>query len=366
MQTVKMLTTKQFEQWLQQQAQIAIRYRQVQKSNILAEYYTLKEVVESAEFQAKKQELTTTRYADTQEGSTMALYRQLNWNTSVILYKLLKKEAYKEKAEVAQYLELSAQIQTPEFQQANAFWKNPKRWFTTPESQQEKRYNELVKHVDIVFFFQHTEKEIAELESYKTVWAEECETAKLSATWETGFLYPSKEFKANHSHVSEQQAYTQGRNTQVANRVWSIITKKEKTTAPAWHPTKGMIMHNFAYTSDVWHSNIPAITSKKGVLQIKMACVGKVRHAICLVSPKSQNVLSILPSNLMQKNYVVYTLVWNEKETIWYQNNQELKREIKSLPATPLHLLLRSYLPIDQVGSTGLLNIDWIRVYTKA
>ena len=33
MQTVKMLTTKQFEQWLQQQAQIAIRYRQIEKSD---------------------------------------------------------------------------------------------------------------------------------------------------------------------------------------------------------------------------------------------------------------------------------------------------------------------------------------------
>ena len=164
MQTVKMLSTKSFEQWLQEQAQIAVRYRKVEKSDLLAEYNTLKEVVESAEFQAKKTKLTTTRYADTQEGSTMALYKQLSWNTSVVLYNLLKKEAWKEKPEVVQYLELTAQIQTPEFQQANAFWKNPKRWFTTPESQQEKRYNELVKHADIVFFFQHTEKEIAELE----------------------------------------------------------------------------------------------------------------------------------------------------------------------------------------------------------
>ena len=77
MQTVKMLSTKQFEQWLQEQAQIAVRYRKVEKSNLLAEYNTLKEVVESADFQSKKTKLTTTRYADTQEGSTMALYKQL-------------------------------------------------------------------------------------------------------------------------------------------------------------------------------------------------------------------------------------------------------------------------------------------------
>ena len=245
MQTVKMLSTKQFEQWLQEQAAIAVRYRTIEKSALLAEYNTLKEVVESAEFQAKKTRLTTTRYADTQEGGTMALYNSLKWNTSVILYNMLKKEAYKEKAEVAQYLALAEQIQTPAFQEANAFWKNSKRWLTTPESQQEKRYNELVKHADILFFFQHTAQEIAELEAYKMVWAAEFET-QMSGAWQTGFLYPSKEFKADHSHVGEGQAYVQGRNTQVANRMLTISTKKEKTTAAAWHPTKGMIMHGLA------------------------------------------------------------------------------------------------------------------------
>ena len=37
MQTVKMLSTKVFEQWLQEQAQVIIRYRQIEKSDILAE-----------------------------------------------------------------------------------------------------------------------------------------------------------------------------------------------------------------------------------------------------------------------------------------------------------------------------------------
>ena len=69
MQTVKMLSTKQFEQWLQQQSQIAVRYRKIEKSNLLAEYNTLKSVVESADFQSKKVKLTTTRYADTRKGA---------------------------------------------------------------------------------------------------------------------------------------------------------------------------------------------------------------------------------------------------------------------------------------------------------
>ena len=60
-----MLSTKKFEQWLKAQEQIIVRYRQVEKSEVLAEYNSLKQVVESAVFQAKKTELTTTICADT-------------------------------------------------------------------------------------------------------------------------------------------------------------------------------------------------------------------------------------------------------------------------------------------------------------
>ena len=361
MQTVKMLNTKQFEQWLQEQAEIAVRYRKIEKSDLLAEYNTLKEVVESAEFQAKKTRLTTTRYADTQEGGTMALYNSLKWNTSVILYNLLKKEAYKEKAEVAQYLALAEQIQTPAFQEANAFWKNPKRWLTTPESQQEKRYNELVKHADILFFFQHTAQEIAELEAYKMVWAAEFET-QMSGAWQTGFLYPSKEFKADHSHVGEGQAYVQGRNTQVANRMLTISTKKEKTTAAAWHPTKGMIMHEFAYTSDVWHT-AEAVAPKSGVLQAKVRLAGKAKHILCLTKANAKKALHLLPADKQVKD-AIYTLVWNEKEMINYVNNVEVSRSQNPLAGEALHLLMRSYLP-ENVKATGKMDIDWVRVYTK-
>ena len=361
MQTVKMLNTKQFEQWLQEQAEIAVRYRKIEKSDLLAEYNTLKEVVESAEFQAKKTRLTTTRYADTQEGGTMALYNSLKWNTSVILYNLLKKEAYKEKAEVAQYLALAEQIQTPAFQEANAFWKNPKRWLTTPESQQEKRYNELVKHADILFFFQHTAQEIAELEAYKMVWAAEFET-QMSGAWQTGFLYPSKEFKADHSHVGEGQAYVQGRNTQVANRMLTISTKKEKTTAAAWHPTKGMIMHEFAYTSDVWHT-AEAVAPKSGVLQAKVRLAGKAKHILCLTKANAKKALHLLPADKQVKD-AIYTLVWNEKEMINYVNNVEVSRSQNPLAGEALHLLMRSYLP-ENVKATGKMDIDWVRIYTK-
>lgn len=359
----KMLSTKAFELWMKEQAQMIVRYRQVEKSDILAEYNNLKKVVESAEFQVKKKELTTTRYADTLEGKTMAEYKTLRKNSSVFLYRLFKKAAWQVKPEVALYLALAEQIQTPEFQKANAFWKNTKRWLTTPEYQQEKRYNALTKHADIVFFGQHTEQEVAELESYKMVWADEMDGVKMQEAWQTGFLYPSKELKANHSHVAEKQAYTQGQNTKVSGSVMSIKTQKQKTTAAAWHPTKGMLMHPFKFTSDVWHT-AGAVAPEAGVLQAKVSYSGNAKHMLCLTTATAKKAMPILSEKAM-KGYAIYTIVWNKKEVVNYVNNVEVARGKNPLAGEKLHLLVRSYLPENQKGSTGTLNIDWIRIYNK-
>lgn len=298
----KMLSTKAFEQWLKAQAEIIKRYRQVEKSSELATYNELKGTVDSLEFQANKGAFRRT-----------------------LLGKL--------------------------------------RWLSTPMHQQEKQLQSLAKNADIILYLTHTAEQIQELESYKTVWAEEFEKGKLSDSWQTGFLYASPTLKKDHSHVSEQQAYTQGKNTQVANNTLHILTKKEKVTAAAWHPTKGMIMHNFAYTSDVWHT-AEAVAPTAGVLQAKVRYTGKAQHVLCLTNSNAQKALPILPANKIEKN-AIYTIVWNEKEVINYVNNVEVARTKNPLSGEVLHLLVRSYLPENQKAGAGQLDIDWVRIYAK-
>lgn len=297
-----MLSTKAFEQWLKAQAEIIKRYRQVEKSSELATYNELKGTVDSLEFQANKGAFRRT-----------------------LLGKL--------------------------------------RWLSTPMHQQEKQLQSLAKNADIILYLTHTAEQIQELESYKTVWAEEFEKGKLSDSWQTGFLYASPTLKKDHSHVSEQQAYTQGKNTQVANNTLHILTKKEKVTAAAWHPTKGMIMHNFAYTSDVWHT-AEAVAPTAGVLQAKVRYTGKAQHVVCLTNSNAQKALPILPANKIEKN-AIYTIVWNEKEVINYVNNVEVARTKNPLSGEALHLLVRSYLPENQKAGAGQLDIDWVRIYAK-
>lgn len=357
-----MQKTKVFEQWLLDQQAMIVRYREVEKGAVLAEYNELKKVVESSVFQAKKAELTTTKYAQTTYGKTMAEYRALKWKGAVLLYRLFHKEALKQKAEVASYLQLLAQVEHPEFKKENAFWKNEKRWSTTPEAAQEKRYNQLAKHADVVFYGQHTDAEIAALEGYQLVWQEEFDGA-MTNQWESGFVYPAG-MKADHSHVSEQQAYMKGQNTQVAGSVMTVLTKKQAVKAAAWHPTKGMLMHDFAYTSDVWHTK-EGLTLSSGVLQAKIAVSGNAKHAVVMTTPKMQHTLPIWMETSHKKGYAIYTIVWDDKSVKLYVNNKEVASSKNTLAGESMHILLRSYLPENIKAGKGALSVDWIRVYVK-
>ena len=143
----------------------------------------------------------------------------------------------------------------------------------------------------------------------------------------------------------------------------NILTKKEKVTAAAWHPTKGMIPCTFAYTSDIWHTS-KAVAPAAGILQAKVRCSGKAKHVLCLTNSTAQKALPILPANKTEKN-AIYTIVWNEKEVINYVNNVEVARSKNPLSGEALHVLVRSYLPENQKASASQLAIDWIRIYTK-
>jgi hypothetical protein len=198
---------------------------------------------------------------------------------------------------------------------------------------------------------------------YHLVWSDEFDGSGMSKAWETGFLYPQG-LKSNHSHTSECQAYMQGQNTSVSGSKLRISTKKEKVSAAAWHPTKGMIMHPFAFTSDIWHT-VEAMTPKTGVLQAKVRCSGKAKHLLCLTTMNASKVVSIMGTQ-PTTGEMIYTLVWNEKELVNYLNNVEVSRGKNPLAGEALHLLVRSYLPDAQKAGTAQLDIDWIRIYTNA
>ena len=57
-----------------------------------------------------------------------------------------KAEQLSQNATVQEYLKLQAEVESAEFKQADAFWRNPRRWYDTPECKQDTRYAELAKN----------------------------------------------------------------------------------------------------------------------------------------------------------------------------------------------------------------------------
>ena len=344
----RLMSTARFEALLAEQETTIARYRAVEKSQELAEYIALGKVVLTDAFRANKDKLLHTKYAATPECQKHKQLKALAKRAEVKRYlknqDAGKAEQLSQNAAVQEYLKLQAEVESAEFKQADAFWRNPHRWYDTPECKQDTRYAELVKNPEIQFFLSKDPKRIAELEQYKQVFADDFKWHNLAdSPWRAGFAYPSKDFQPHHSLY--------------------IRTRKETVTAPAWDAKRGMVMHDFQYTSDVLQ-NADAMGITGGVIQVKARCHGRLNHSICLTTKASKPVASVFKGKL-HRIFLVYTLVWNKNELVWYVNNMEVARTKNTLPNEPLHITMRSFIPQGKMGGAGDLEIDWVKVFTN-
>lgn len=385
----QLMTTARFEALLAEQERTIARYRTAEKSKELAEYIALGKVVLTDAFLANKDKLLHTKYAATPECQKHKQLKALAKRAEVKRY-LNNKDAEKaeqlsQNAIVQEYLKLQAEMQTEEFKQADAFWRNPRRWYDTPECKQDTRYAELNKDPEILFFLSKDPKRITELERFKQVFADDFKWHNLAdSSWRAGFAYPSKDFQPHHSFVNELQAYNRGKNVETLNNTLYIRTRKEAVTAPAWDAKRGMVMHDFQYTSDVLQ-NADSMSLTSGVIMVKARCRGLLDHGIYLASKTSLPVVSVFEYNarriyvgvqtekgqFKQKvggfqpiGFAVYTLVWNSRELVWYVNNMEIARTPNTLPNVPLHITMRTFAPKGKMASEGQLEVEWIKVFT--
>ena len=75
--TGKMLSTEAFEKTIHDMQERVKRWRAIEKSPELAEYLELKKIVESSDFQERKNELVNRKYKDTEEGKKMMAYEHI-------------------------------------------------------------------------------------------------------------------------------------------------------------------------------------------------------------------------------------------------------------------------------------------------
>lgn len=283
-----------------------------------------------------------------------------------------------------EYETLKQKVSTPEFKSANEFWANKNRWHTTAEFEQQERFYELAKNPDIVFYLNEKPERFAKYRAMKLAFQDEFEWNTLAKShWDFGFHYKSSVHIGDHSFANEKQANHSGKNVTVEDGILRISTKHERAIARAWHPQKGFIEKEFHYTSDVLQT-ANNFRQKQGMFRAKLRCTGKIHHAFWLgadgklphvnifhfdgkhitVGNSGKKVVDgIKIKGLNASNFFIYTLKWTEKELVWMINDLEVYRTSSNIPNESLYLAFSSFITEKQHGSTGSLDVDWVRVY---
>ncbi len=425
--TGKMLSTDAFEKTIYDMQERVKRWRAIEKSPELAEYRKLKEVVESSDFQEKKNELINRKYKDTDEGRKMTAFEKLSSSLSMRRYKnaaenpVLKEFlAFREtedfakiksvkavltdsqirkfnmlyyspyyknytkvlnSSELRQLQELEKEIVTPDFQKRHALWADAKRWQHSEEYKIEQRYKELANSDDIKFFFTSREEKIDWAELFRPAFDDDMSSSK---NWKPGFGYANKAMKDGHSRTSERQAYNGGKNAFFVEGRMDIETREESKKAVAWDEKKGFMEQVFEFTSDVMNTK-EAFAQESGMFMAKVRSQGAGHHFFGLTTGKPNSpIISLYHYNgdhhqiglvngakteMVDLNYMprsmyqIYTFRWTKNELIWYVNNLEVLRLPNRLPQEAMFYLAQSWLPIAEKGGEGKLKVQWARAY---
>ncbi len=425
--TGKMLSTEAFEKAIHDMQERVKRWRAIEKSPELAEYNELKKIVESSDFQEKKNALKNRKYKDTDEGRKMATLDRLSSTMRMRGYKYAQEsetfqaflkfrdsDAFQNKEdnsvtaserrmynmiyrsafyknyqkvlnspELKQLMELEKETSTEDFKQRNALWADEKRWEHSEEYKIEKRYLELANSENIKFFFESREEKIDWAELFRPAFDDDMSSSK---NWKPGYGYANPAMKDGHSRTSERQAYNGGKNTFFAEGRMDIETREESKKAIAWDEKKGFTEHVFDFTSDVMNTK-DAFMQEEGLFMAKVRSQGMGHHFFGLSTGKPGNPLIALYhyngskpqvglvngdrtqmadlTGLLPANYFyfIYSFRWTKHELIWYVNNLELLRLPNRLPKEAMFMLAQSFLPTKEKGGPGKLKVRWARVY---
>ena len=326
--TGKMLSTDAFEKEIADMQARVKRWRQIEKSPELAEYLELKKIVESNDFQERKNELVNRKYNDTQEGKMMTEYESLYNSSSIRRYRrALKDEEFQaflvfresedfqriksikevltdpmirkynmlyyssyyknylkvlNSPDLKRLAELEEEVHKEDFQKRHAFWADAKRWEHSDDYKTYQRYQELANSDDIKFFYASREEKIDWAELFRPAFDDDMSSSK---NWKPGYGYANPAMKDGHSRTSERQAYNNGKNTFFAEGRMDIETRNESKKAVAWDEKKGFTDHVFEYTSDVMNTK-EAFMQENGMFMAKVRSQGAGHHFFGLSTGK--------------------------------------------------------------------------------
>lgn len=387
--TGKIKSADKFEKELQETKYAAQRYREVEKSPEMKEYLELKEQVTSPRFQNKKKEYQTKKYKETVEYKNFTEYNKLLKDKTVKRYLAAATDEERDKLKgaivVRNFLQLSAIVEAPDFEERRAFWADHKRWERTEDFRLETRYNELAAMPDIKFFLSANKKKIEEYElMHKTFVADFSSSSLEKNSLKTGFWFKNPNLKRDFSYVGEDLAYLGENNINVQDGVLTIVTQKGDVEAPAWNGNKGFVMKTFPYSTANIHTG-DTFNQEEGIFEVKVRATGKCHSAVYLVGEDRFPIIELFHFNgkhicigytdkntrkeetlkgIKASEWQCFGALVNRYEIAWQLNGTEIYRTKNPLPGQKLHFTAQSFAKQGK-GAEGTLDIAWIKAFDK-
>ncbi len=387
--TGKLMPTARFEKYIRSLLADAKRYREIEQSDSYKEFQELHALVTDDKFLAKKRDLTSRKYQDTEYCQKTKELEALRRNKDVKTYLAARTDDERNKLlgniAVKRYLRLSEETATAEFKEKNAFWADKERWVHSENGKKEARYEELKKSPDIHFFLHANKRRIEETESWKETFKAPFHEPDLKKNgFSAGFWFKQPELKRHFSYREEAQAYMGEQNVNIQNDIMSIVTRKEQTTAPAWDEKRGFIMHPFAYTSAVVNTG-DSFSQPIGLFMAKVRATGRCHSAIYLVGENRFPLIELYHYNgqnivvgITDKNgkeeevlrairpgdWYIMSVAVNRQEIVWMVNEVEVFRCVNPLPGQKLYFSCQSFAPVKKAGE-GRMDIAWIRAFER-
>lgn len=214
--------------------------------------------------------------------------------------------------------------------------------------------------------------------------------------WLTKFFWGDALLNKNYSFTTDKQNYTD-KNFEVKNSILRIVTRKEKSEGLGWDSKFGFVPKTYDYTSGVINTgHILRLKEGRVEAKIRLSCCPGVTHAFYLVgntvlpeidifiktdskpnsftgayytqkaNGKISKSISSIGGVKCSQNFYILGVEWNSNYIVWSINGTSYKIEKNLTPDIPMYLVFASSVnnKIDDSKLPAYMEIDWVRCWS--
>lgn len=377
------------------------RFETIMRSGLPEKFSALRKYTGSGEFrQAQRNAKGKGKQAfeTTEAFSKLQEYKKLQATDDVKFYLSFEKSAayknyrlMKDSAERKRFYELQEITGSDEFKKRVAYLEDKQKWEKTAEYKKELRLAELQKLPQTLNYRKYKNSDAFDFfRKWKLVFEDRFESGKLdSEKWEAMSHWGKQALGRNFSQPGDLQAFTEGKNINLAGNALKIEVRKERAKGMVWKIPFGFVEEDFDYTSgwistaggDWWNHGILEAKVKyepvKGVVdaiyllgeerspQINLVEMG-VKNRVGTLSQANGEVDAACEdiSGLKTGEFYIFRLEWTSHALVWKINGREILTINLHVPSHAMYLNATSVVVSEPQGNLPhRFEIDWVRFY---